>query len=140
MGKLLVRDLMTEQVFSVQPDEDVEELYNIMADKHVRHVPVVDSEGTLIGIVSHRDLIGSVFLDSDVLPMAEQRDLFKAIKVEEIMHRGADSSSPDDSIDEAGRIMLEGKLGCLPVTEGDKLVGILTEADFVKYLVDHSQA
>jgi CBS domain-containing membrane protein len=135
MKNLKVRDLMTERVFSIRADEDLARLNDLMSDLHVRHIPVVDNEENVIGIVSQRDLIRSALDTEGVLPVSEQRDLLKSTTVREIMVAGVETAEPDQDIQEAGRLMLENKLGCLPVVEGNHLVGILTEADFVKYVV-----
>ncbi|KAB2843033.1 CBS domain-containing protein [bacterium] len=136
MGKLKVMDLMTENVFSVNADEDLARLSDLMEDIHVRHMPVKDKEGRLVGLVSQRDLLRSALYTSKDLPLTEQRELLKRMTVGEIMTSDPETAEMDDNIEEAGRIMLENKLGCLPVVEGGKLVGILTEADFVKFVVE----
>ncbi|MCC7345286.1 MAG: CBS domain-containing protein [Deltaproteobacteria bacterium] len=136
MGKLKVMDLMTENVFSVNADEDLARLSDLMEDIHVRHMPVKDKEGRLVGLVSQRDLLRSALYTAKDLPLTEQRELLQRMTVGEIMTADPETAEMDDDIEEAGRVMLENKLGCLPVVEGGKLVGILTEADFVKFVVE----
>lgn len=136
MGKLKVMDLMTENVFSVNADEDLSRLNDLMEDIHVRHIPVKDQEGRLVGLVSQRDLTRSALYTSRDLPLTEQRELLKRMKVSEIMTADPETTEMDQDIEEAGQIMLDNKLGCLPVVENGKLVGILTEADFVKFVVE----
>lgn len=136
MGKLKVMDLMTENVFSVNADEDLARLSDLMEDIHVRHMPVKDKEGRLVGLVSQRDLLRSALYTSKDLPLTEQRELLRRMTVGEIMTADPETAEMDDDIEEAGRVMLDNKLGCLPVVEGGKLVGILTEADFVKFVVE----
>lgn len=136
MGKLKVMDLMTENVFSVNADEDLARLSDLMEDIHVRHMPVKDKEGRLVGLVSQRDLLRSALYTAKDLPLTEQRELLQRMTVGEIMTADPETAEMDDDIEEAGRVMLDNKLGCLPVVEGGKLVGILTEADFVKFVVE----
>jgi len=136
MGKLKVMDLMTENVFSVNADEDLARLSDLMEDIHVRHMPVKDKEGRLVGLVSQRDLLRSALYTAKDLPLTEQRELLQRMTVGEIMTADPETAEMDDDIAEAGRVMLDNKLGCLPVVEGGKLVGILTEADFVKFVVE----
>ncbi|MDL1872386.1 CBS domain-containing protein [Deltaproteobacteria bacterium PRO3] len=136
MGKLKVMDLMTENVFSVNADEDLARLSDLMEDIHVRHMPVKDKEGRLVGLVSQRDLLRSALFTAKDLPLTEQRELLQRMTVGEIMTADPETAEMDDDIEEAGRVMLDNKLGCLPVVEGGKLVGILTEADFVKFVVE----
>ena len=139
MEKLKVQDLMTERVLSIQADEDLEKLNELMGEIQVRHIPVVDDEGDLIGIVSQRDLLRSALDTIGILPQAQQKDLLSNTTVREIMVADPETVEAGQNIDEAGQIMLDNKLGCLPVVEGYKLVGILTEADFVKFLATHPQ-
>lgn len=139
MAKLKVRNLMTESVFSIQADEDLARLNDLMDDLQVRHVPVVNSDGDVVGLVSQRDLIRRVLYTSEELTLNEQRDLLQEMLVQEIMVPDPETVDPETEIDEAGRIMLDNKLGCLPVVEDEHLVGILTEADFVKYVSNHPQ-
>ncbi len=135
MATLQVQDLMTDHVFSVRENEDLAQLTALMEDIHVRHVPVIDEEGILRGLVSHRDLLSSVLYAQQDLPQNELQELLKSMTVKEIMVEGVETAEADQDITDAGSIMLDNKLGCLPVVEGDRLVGILTEADFVKFVV-----
>lgn len=140
MSELKVRDLMTEKVYSIREDEDLARLNDLMSDIRVRHVPVVDKEGQLMGLVSHRDLLRSALHLEEGLPSSQVRDLLKNTAVREIMVTDVETTDPNEDIREAGRILLENKLGCLPVVEGNGLVGILTEADFVKYVVEEGES
>src|SRR5512139_3521826 len=112
--KLRVRDLMTDRVFSIHPDEDLARLVELMDDIHVRHVPVVDADHTVVGLVSQLDLIRSVMYASSDLPLAEMRDLLKTADVRSIMTTDIETIEADADIDEAAGLMLENKLGCLP--------------------------
>lgn len=136
--KLRVRDLMTDRVFSIQPDEDLARLVEIMDEIHVRHVPVVDADRVVVGLVSQQDLIRSVLYASTDLPLAEMRELLKTADVQSIMTTDVETIDADTDIEEAAGLMLDNKLGCLPVVEGGRLTGILTEADFVKYVAAHA--
>lgn len=133
---LKVRDLMTENVATVQMDDDLSVLYDLMDARRIRHVPVLDEDGDLVGIVSQRDLIRGALGDAGGLPMSAQRDLLRSAQVGAIMVTEPTTVEPDTSLRDAGELLLEHKLGCLPVLEGDELVGIITEADFVRYTVE----
>jgi CBS domain-containing membrane protein len=128
----LVRDLMTEKVFTLGPRDNLVALEDLMDARRVRHVPIVDREGDLVGLVSHRDLARSVLGRMDELPMSVERDLLRGRKVREIMTAEPETVEPETRLAEAAALLLENKIGCLPVVEGMHLVGILTEADFVR--------
>lgn len=136
MESLLVRDLMTSNVFSLRARDDLSALYDLMDAEHIRHIPVVDEEGSLVGLVTHRDMLRSALSDRSDLPVSIQRDVLRRIRVEEIMNTVVETIEPDRPIQDAAQVMLENKYGCLPVVEGTRLVGILTEADFVRGLSD----
>ena len=138
MKALIVRDLMTPRVFSVGPTDTLSDVWEIMEQYHIRHVPVVDDEGRVVGLVSNRDLVRAALHDDLDLPVTERQNLLGTLKVQEAMVRGVETVTPETSIQEAGEMMLENKFSCLPVTEvqGRGLVGIMTEADFVRYVVN----
>ncbi len=128
----LVRDLMTEKVFTLKPKDDLAALYDLMDSRHVRHVPIVDSDGELVGLVTDRDLSRSALGAVEELPLSVERDILRRRRIRDIMASEPDSIEPDSTLKEAAEILLENKVGCLPVVEGLHLVGILTEADFVR--------
>jgi CBS domain-containing membrane protein len=132
----LVRDLMTEKVFTLSPSDNLVALEDLMDARHVRHVPIVDREGDLVGLVTHRDLSRSFLGRLDDLPVSVERDLLRGRRVREIMTTEPETVEPDASLKEAASILFENKIGCLPVVEGLHLVGILTEADFVRDFVE----
>ena len=128
----LVRDLMTEKVFTLKLKDDLATLYDLMDSKHVRHVPIVDSEGELVGLVTDRDLSRSALGAVEELPLSVERDILRRRRIRDIMATEPDTIEPDATLREAAEILLENKVGCLPVVEGLHLVGIITEADFVR--------
>lgn len=138
MKNLKVRDLMTEDVVTVTARSSLADLYDLMDARHIRHVPVVDEEGTLVGIVTHRDLVRGFSRDTSQLPLSAQRDVLRATPVKEVMSLDPETVEPDSPLRDAGDLLLEHKLGCVPVVEGERLAGILTESDFVRYVVESS--
>lgn len=134
MRPLLVRDLMTENVFTLNAEDDLTTLYDLMDAEHIRHIPVIDQEKELVGLVTHRDLLRSALSGKNDLPLSLQREMLRRDKVGHIMMQEVESVEPDTPIGDAALTMLENKYGCLPVVEGMRLVGILTEADFVRCL------
>lgn len=134
MPELQVADLMTEKVVFARENDRLDTVYDVMAENHIRHIPVVNKDQEVIGLVSQRDLVGAALFTDQSLPLSQVRDLLREIKVSEVMIRGAETIEPEESLREAGLKMLENKFGCLPVVEGQTLIGILTEADFVLYV------
>lgn len=139
MENLRVRDLMTSRLFVVRPADPITTLQDLMGDKNIRHVPVVDDDGALVGLVSERDLVRrSVDADGD-LPLSVRQDLLTAAKVQDIMTWQVDTIDADDNAATAAAMILDNKYGCLPVVEQGALVGILTESDFVRHVAETLQ-
>lgn len=136
MSNLRVRDLMTPDVQVVHPDDPIAAVKELMADKYIRHVPVVDDNGQLVGLVTERDLLRQAGgLDLDV-PLSVSQEVSSTVKVREIMNWQVDTVDANEDVVNAAAIMLESKYGCLPVLEQGELAGILTEADFVRYVAE----
>jgi CBS domain-containing membrane protein len=135
MSTIEVSDLMTSRPFTVSVNDSLQEVYDLMNEHGIRHVPVVTKGRELEGIVTHRDLVNYALFAIGDLPYSEKRAFLKETFVALAMTKNPETIAPDSNIEDAARMMLENKYGCLPVTEGNKIVGILTEADFIKYLL-----
>jgi len=129
-----VRDLMTPGVFAVGVEDDLETVTNLMDDRNIRHAPVVDSAGNLVGLVTQRDLLRTGLGGRGQLPPEAERQARLHVNVGEIMIPDVVTARPDQDIRDAARIMLDNKFGCLPVVENQRLVGIVTESDFVRLM------
>jgi CBS domain-containing protein len=138
MRRIQVRDLMTDPVFTLRPQDDLAALYDLMDARHIRHVPIVDRERDLVGLVTHRDLSRSALGPQEDAPLSLQREMLRRRKVREIMATEVDTIEPDEDLRVAAQMLIENKIGCLPVVEGTHLVGILTESDFVRHYVQGS--
>jgi CBS domain-containing membrane protein len=134
VSNLRVRDLMTSDVLVVGPDDPVTKIRDLMADRHIRHVPVVDDGQDLVGVVSDRDLLARTLGTDTDLPLSLQAELLDADKVRDVMTWDVETVDVDEDVLTAAQVMLENKYGCLPVLEEGKLAGILTEADFVRFV------
>ncbi len=130
-----VSDLMSTDLVTLTEDETLAHAQRCMARGRIRHLPVV-RDGKLVGLVTHRDLLAASFsIFADVDPH-EQRRIFVTVPVVEAMHRDVVTVPADLSVKHAAEILLKNKYGCLPVVDGDgTLVGILTEADFLRLTV-----
>ncbi len=136
MPIMRVRDLMTRDVIAVSPGDSLARLRDLMYDRDVRHMPVIEADGDLVGLVSQRDLLRSSLIEQADVPDFIEDALLRKLRVRELMTTGVLSVEPDVDIREAAQIMYENKYGCLPVVEGPRLVGILTESDFVRLMAE----
>jgi CBS domain-containing membrane protein len=130
--RYLVRDLMSGTVVTLTRGQSLPLARELMAMKRLRHLPVVDEDGLLVGLVTHRDLLAAAV--SSLAPLSEEdrAELQFKIPVARAMSEHVWTISPDAPADAAARLMLDHRIGCLPVTEGRRLVGIITEADLVE--------
>lgn len=134
MSQLTVRDLMTEGVFAVEVDDNLETIRTLMEERNIRHAPVVGYGGVLLGLVTHRDLLRNTLRSQALPPQAAQAEAMQMTTAGEIMTLNPATADPDQDIRQAARVMLDRKYGCLPVVEGSRLIGIVTESDFVRFL------
>ena len=123
-GYRTVGQFMSTDLFTVKPDDLVDLAASVMDWRHIRHVPVEDEEGRLVGLITHRGLLRLMIkrAGSDQKPNT----------VQEIMISNPVTVSPSTSSLEAMEIMRSHRVGCLPVVEGDQLVGIVTSYDFLE--------
>ena len=134
MTRLRVSDLMTEEPVAVAPTANLWIARDLMDQHGIRHLPVVDAEGRVVGLVSQRDLTQRVLAPTDELTVSAQHDVMSGVTVDSIMTVDVQVVEPDLDAATAGQMMLENKYGCLPVVDGDQMTGILTEADYVRYV------
>jgi len=124
---MLVQDIMTSPVFSISPEISLQDAYQTMQEKGIRHLPVVESE-RLVGVITDRDLrLATSALAPTPFP--------PGAKVSAIMRQSPFTADPEDPVEDAARLMRENKIGCLPVTQDDRLVGIVTGLDLLDALI-----
>ena len=126
-----VRDLMTAEPVTVSPADRIVEAQELMGICGFRHIPVVDREGGLVGILSRVDITRVAYEGGGSDPRARAMQMAK-LTVAEVMVSRVESVGPEDALGEVARTMRSSRRACLPVVEDGKLVGILTEADFVR--------
>lgn len=133
---MLVRDRMTPNPICGRPDMPVTEAQKLMRDRRIRHLPVVDEGGALVGLITQRSLLRALPSDVSHFSRFEVSYVLAKIKVREVMVHDVLTVGEDTALEEAARIMADRKLGCLPVMQGDTLVGIITDNDVFTIMVD----
>lgn len=133
---MLVKERMSRPVITVYPDTSMQEALELMRQEHIRRLPVVDRRGQLIGIVTENDLDKASPSSATTLSKWEIRELVSKVKVERIMTHDTVTVDEDTPIEEAARIMADCKVSGLPVMSGGKLVGLITETDLFKILLE----
>ena len=122
---------MTSEVFVLHATQTLELVRSLMRIKHVRHVPIVDEDNTFVGLLTHRDLLAQTISHLADVDEEEQEYLDRHLHIVNLMKTDVLTADPEMDICSAISLLLDHKYGCLPVVSNGKLVGIVTEADFL---------
>jgi len=137
-----VRDVMSRGVETITPAEPAHAAIRRMVARKVRHLPVVDGDHALVGIVTDRDLRHYLFSPEVFAKIGRvsSDELLKAATVKQVMSSPPVSVRADDDLETAARLMVVRKIGSLPVVDGGRVVGILTETDLLRQIVQSEEA
>jgi acetoin utilization protein AcuB len=133
---MFVREYMTPNPITITADVSVTQALRMMRDKKVRRLPVLDGKGKLVGIVSDKDLLHASPSPATSLAVWEMTELLAKLTVEKVMTREVVTVSEDLPLEEAARIMVDRRIGGLPVMREQTLAGIITETDLFKVLME----
>ena len=133
-----MRERIERNPVTIRPEASFFEARSLIHDKGIRHLPVVDKENRLVGIITETDIREAGPSDVSTLSVKEITDLLGNLKVSELMvpKEKVITITPDTLIEEAIQLMHDNKVGCLPVLDQGKLYGIFTETDALAHLVD----
>ena len=133
-----IKERMQRNPITVLPDASFYEARAIIRDKGIRHLPVVDKNHHLVGLVTDQDIREAAPSDATSLSVHELHYLLGKLKVSAFMTPKAKliSITPDTIIEKAVQLMHDHKIGCLPILDGEKLLGIITETDILDLFVD----
>ena len=130
-----VREIMMKGPVTLNCADVVDLANDVMSLGRIRHIPIVDS-GKVVGVLSQRDLFHSALVTALGLSPKQRSELLKAISIKEAMSAPVVTIAPETRVAEAARLMLEKKIGCLPVVERGTLVGLLTESDLLRCVAE----
>ncbi len=128
-------DCMTPDPFTVAPEDTLKQAWDLMNARHIRHLPVL-AEGKVVGIITDRMVREAMPSPEMIAQPEEVRSFLSMVQVAERMRREVLAGQPITPIERAARLFLEHRIGCLPVLEENRLVGILTKTDLLQALVD----
>jgi len=129
-----VRDIMVKEVATLDINDELSLANDIMRLGRIRHLPVVDG-GRLVGIVSERDLFRSSLAQALGYGTKTTREIMKTLSIKDVMVPEVVTIAPDAEACKAVQLMLDKKIGCVPVVDNHRLVGLITETDIlVQYL------
>jgi len=126
-----VRDLMSRPVKTLGRNDTLSIAKETMNAERIRHLPVVEDDGSVVGILSQRDLFLNALVRALGFGSQAERRTLQGLLVKEAMTADVVTTTPDTAVTVAAQVMVDRKIGCLPVVERDRLVGILSESDIV---------
>jgi acetoin utilization protein AcuB len=134
---MLVRELMSRHVTTIAPSNSCLDAVTRMHRMRIRHLPVVNQEGLLVGVVTDRDLRRHLFSPGVFKELGTNSVdiLLKDAQIAQIMSTEVITVGPSDDVADAVRIMLEKRIGSLPVVQSGRIVGMLTETDMLRHIV-----
>ena len=136
MSRTRVRDIMPATVVTISEGDRLSTVEDIMTLGHVRHMPVTHG-GKLVGVVSERDLLRASLSSLTRDREDAHRAFLHGVEIGSVMSTPPVVIGPDASVEEAAQMMAEKKIGCLPVVDGDELLGLITETDVLRYFAGY---
>ncbi|HTP59159.1 MAG TPA: CBS domain-containing protein [Spirochaetia bacterium] len=133
---MLVKERMTRNPITIRPDTPVTEAQAMMKREKIHHLPVVDKDEKLVGIVSEKDLLYASPSPASTLSVYEMSSLLAKLKVDKVMSKNLVTVTEDVPLEEAARMMADRGVGGLPIMRGGSLVGIITESDLFRVFIE----
>ena len=130
-----VRDIMQTSFVTVSAGDTLSTVEDIMTLGGVRHMPVVRG-GVLVGVVSERDLLRASLSNLTAFRHEERRAFLQVVEITRVMVAPPIVIAPDAEIERAARLLAEKRIGCLPVVDEGKLIGLVTETDVLRCIAD----
>lgn len=133
---MLIGERMTRRPITITQDTPINEALSLMREAQVRRLPVLDKKNKMVGIVSEKDLLYASPSPATSLNIHELHYLLSKIKVEDVMTKNVITVQENTPLEEVARVMADNKIGCTPVMRDGDLVGIVTETDLFKILLE----
>jgi len=133
---MVVSKIMTRNPVFIRPDTSLSEARSVMDTEHIGHLPVLNRNNALVGLITKKDLLKAGPSPATSLDMYEISYLLSKLTVEEIMEKNVVTVAMNEVIEEAARIMADRGIGCLPVMHDSLLVGIITDTDIFHFFVN----
>jgi CBS domain-containing protein len=125
-----VQELMVKEVATLDIEDELSLANDIMRLGRIRHLPVVAGE-MVVGIISERDLFRSSLAQALGYGNKDSREVMRTLRIKDVMVQKVITIPPDMELKDAVALMVERKIGCLPVVQDDKLLGLITETDIL---------
>lgn len=133
---MLVKDRMTPDPVTITTNTNLKDALELVRSKSFRHLPVLDEDGRLVGIVTEKSLVYASPTPTTTLSVFEVDYILSRTRVGQVIQGSVITVGPDLPIEEAARVMIDHRIGCLPVVEDEKLVGIISDTDIFRAFVE----
>ncbi|MED3662529.1 acetoin utilization AcuB family protein [Ureibacillus sp. FSL K6-8385] len=129
---MIVEQIMKTEVYTLTPENTLNDALNMMRDKNIRHIPIVDEEGNIVGLITSHDVknaLPSCVKEEDACSIYET-------PIEKFMVKDIILGHPLDFVEDVAMTFYESKISCLPIVSGGKLVGIVTTSDLLNAYIE----
>ena len=133
---MIIERRMTRNPVTATPDMSIAEASNLMKQEKVHRLPVLDKDKKLVGLITEKDILYASPSPASSLSIHEMAYLLSKLTVKKLMSKNVVTINKDTTVEEAARMMVDQDLSCLPVLEGDKLIGIVSKSDMFKILLE----
>ena len=131
---ITINEFMTSEPYTLSETDSLNDARKIMTERHIRHIPITDNDGHVLGLVTQRDILAATEPGFKVQTKGISCEL--DIKLADIMIRDVSVIHREDSLRQAALYIQSHKYGCLPVVSDDRLVGIITDSDFIDIAIN----
>ena len=127
---ITIDEFMTPEPYTLRETDSIDDARKVMTEKHIRHIPVTDNDNHMLGLVTQRDVLAA----TEPVNVSHEGD--SDIRLSDIMIRNVSSIHKTGSLRQAAMYLQSHKYGCLPVVSDDRLVGIITDTDFIAIAIN----
>lgn len=131
-----IEEFMTSEPYTLREADSINDAWEIMIDKHIRHIPVTDEDNHVLGLVTQRDVLAATEPGAIREAKTASHEVKSDLNLSDIMVRDVRVIRKEESLRQAALYLQSHKYGCLPVVSGDQLVGIITDSDFIDIAIN----
>ncbi len=139
---ITIDEFMTSEPYTLRETDSINYACEVMIAKNIRHIPIVDDDKHVVGLVTQRDVLAAIEPEAVREAESASHEIRSNINLSEIMNRDVSVIHKSDSLRQAALYLQAHKYGCLPVVHDDRLVGIITDSDFIDIainLLEHAE-
>lgn len=133
---ITIDEFMTTEPYTLRESDSINDAWEVMIGKHIRHIPIIDSNNHVLGLVTQRDVLAATEPGAIMKAKTASHEIDSDITLADIMIRDVSVIQQSDSLRRAALYLQEHKYGCLPVVQNDQLVGIITDSDFIDIAIN----